>query len=40
MAITRQKKEEIVAKMSGIARDSKTIVFAQFKGLPVNELCK
>ena len=37
MAITRQKKEEIVAKMSGIARDSKTIVFAQFKGLPVNE---
>jgi large subunit ribosomal protein L10 len=37
MAITRQKKEEIVAKVSGIARDSKTIVFAQFKGLPVVE---
>lgn len=37
MAITRQKKEEIVAKMGDIARDSKTIVFAQFKGLPVNE---
>ncbi len=37
MAITRQKKEEIVAKVSDIARSSKTIVFAQFKRLPVVE---
>ena len=37
MAITRQKKEEILAKMEGIAKDSATVVFAQFKRLPVNE---
>ena len=35
MAITRQKKEEIVNKVEGIAKDSSTIVFANFKGLSV-----
>ena len=37
MAITRQKKEEIVAKASGIAKEASTIVFASFKGLTVAE---
>ena len=37
MAITRQKKEEIVKKVSDIAKDSKTLVFAKFKGLTVAE---
>ena len=43
MAITRQKKEEIVAKVEKLAKDSKTIVFANFKGLDVasqNEMRK
>ena len=37
MAITRQKKEEIVAKVADIAKDASTIVFASFKGLTVAE---
>lgn len=37
MAITRKKKEEIIEKVSGIATNSSTVVFAKFKGLPVNE---
>lgn len=37
MAITRQKKEEIVAKVSGAIKSAKTIVFANFKGLTVAE---
>ncbi|MEK7109539.1 MAG: 50S ribosomal protein L10 [Patescibacteria group bacterium] len=37
MAITRQKKEEIVAKVADIAKSAKTLVFAQFKGLTVAE---
>src|SRR3989344_9699639 len=37
MAITRQKKEEIVAKVVDIAKTAKTLVFAQFKGLTVAE---
>jgi large subunit ribosomal protein L10 len=37
MAITRQKKEEIVAKVSDIAKTAKTLVFTQFKGLTVAE---
>jgi len=37
MAITRQKKEEVVAKVADIAAKSSTIVFAKFKGFPVNE---
>ena len=37
MAITKQKKEEIVAKISDIAKSAKTLVFANFKGLTVAE---
>jgi large subunit ribosomal protein L10 len=37
MAITRQKKEEIVAKVQDIVKKSKTLVFANFKGLTVAE---
>jgi large subunit ribosomal protein L10 len=37
MAITRQKKEEIVAKVSDITKSQKTLVFANFKGLTVAE---
>src|SRR6185436_20544849 len=37
MAITRQKKEEIVAKVSDITKSAKTLVFAAFKGLTVAE---
>ncbi len=37
MAITRQKKEEIVAKLSGAVAKAKTLVFANFKGLTVAE---
>lgn len=35
MAITRQKKEEIVEKVRAIAGKAKTLVFANFKGLTV-----
>lgn len=35
MAITRQKKEEILAKVQGIVKNAKTLVFANFKGLTV-----
>lgn len=37
MAITRQKKEEIVAKVAAAAKSAKTLVFANFKGLTVAE---
>jgi len=37
MAITRQKKEEIVAKVGDITKSAKTLVFAAFKGLTVAE---
>lgn len=37
MAITRKKKEEIVAKVSDITKSAKTLVFASFKGLTVAE---
>ncbi len=37
MAITRQKKEEIVEKVRDAARKAKTLVFANFKGLTVAE---
>lgn len=37
MAITRQKKEEIVEKLSGIAKSAATVVFVGFKGLTVSE---
>jgi large subunit ribosomal protein L10 len=38
MAITREKKEQIVEKVRGIVKDATTIVFANFKGLTVNEV--
>ena len=37
MAITREKKEEVVKKVDGLLADASTLVFAQFKKLPVNE---
>lgn len=37
MAITRQKKEETVAKLQGALKNAKTLVFAKFKGLTVAE---
>ncbi|HWB34376.1 MAG TPA: 50S ribosomal protein L10 [Candidatus Paceibacterota bacterium] len=37
MAITKQKKSEVVAKVADIVGKSKTIVFANFKGLTVAE---
>lgn len=37
MAITRQKKEETVAKIAAITKSQKTLVFASFKGLTVAE---
>ncbi|OGC81094.1 50S ribosomal protein L10 [Candidatus Adlerbacteria bacterium RIFCSPLOWO2_01_FULL_51_16] len=38
MAITRQKKEEVVAKAQDIFAKAKTVVFANFKGLTVAEV--
>ena len=38
MAITRQKKEEIVSKVMDAAKKAKTLVFANFKGLTVAEV--
>ena len=37
MAITKQKKETILAKLKDIKDSSKTIVFVGFKGLPVSD---
>ena len=37
MAITRQKKEEVVAKVTNFLKKAKTLVFANFKGLTVAE---
>ncbi len=37
MAITRQKKEEVVAKIAAAASKAKTLVFANFKGMTVAE---
>lgn len=37
MAITREKKVEIIAKISDITKKAKTLVFANFKGLTVAE---
>jgi len=37
MAITKQKKAEIVAKVGDITKEAKTLVFATFKGLTVAE---
>ena len=38
MAITKQKKTEIVEKVEAIAKKAKTLVFANFKGLTVAEV--
>ena len=38
MAITKQKKVEIVEKVKDIAKKAKTLVFANFKGLTVAEV--
>lgn len=38
MAITKEKKSEIVAKVSDITKKAKTLVFANFKGLTVAEV--
>jgi|SRR6185503_13824063 len=37
MAITKQKKEEIVAKIGDVVKNSSTLVFAKFTGLTVAE---
>ncbi len=37
MAITREKKEEILASLGSVIKNSSTVVFASFKRLPVNE---
>lgn len=37
MAITRQKKEEVVAKLGGAIAKAKTLVFANFRGMTVAE---
>ena len=37
MAITKQKKVEILAKLSSVTKSAKTLVFARFKGLTVAE---
>src|SRR5262245_8981627 len=38
MAITKEKKSEIVAKVGDITKKAKTLVFANFKGLTVAEV--
>lgn len=37
MAITRQKKEEIVEKLKGALKEAKSLVFVNFKGLNVTQ---
>lgn len=37
MAITKQKKAEIIEKLDGVIADASTLVFAKFKGLTVAE---
>jgi len=37
MAITKAKKQDILAKLEGVKNDSDSIVFVAFKGLPVND---
>ncbi len=37
MAITKAKKQDILAKLEGVKNDSDSIVFVSFKGLPVND---
>ena len=35
MALTKNKKKEVVDELTGLLKDSKTIVFVNFKGLTV-----
>ena len=37
MAISKQKKQEIIAKLSEVVKSAKTLVFANFKGLKVSD---
>lgn len=37
MAITKAKKQDILAKLEGVKNDSESIVFVSFKGLPVSD---
>ena len=37
MAITKEKKQAILAKLEGVKNDSKSIVFVSFKGMPVSD---
>ncbi len=38
MAITKEKKKEITHKIEGIIKDSKSLVFVNFHGLPVSDM--
>jgi large subunit ribosomal protein L10 len=37
MAITKAKKQDILAKLEGVKNDSDSIVFVSFRGIPVND---
>lgn len=37
MAITKEKKQEILAKLDGVTKDSDSIVFVKFNGMTVND---
>lgn len=37
MAITKEKKKEILSKLDGIKKDSKTLIFVGFKGFSVGD---
>ncbi|MEK7586613.1 MAG: 50S ribosomal protein L10 [Patescibacteria group bacterium] len=37
MAISKQKKQEIIAKLAGVMKSAKTLVFVNFKGLKVSD---
>lgn len=37
MAITKEKKQEILTKLEGVKNDADSIVFVSFKGLPVSD---
>lgn len=38
MAITKAKKQDILAKLEGVKNDSDSIVFVSFRGLPVSDV--
>lgn len=38
MAITKAKKQAILAKLEGVKNDSKSIVFVSFRGIPVKDV--